>query len=176
MPLGETFCSAGSISRGHHIAIHAHKYPPLTPAKTPPSSAVMTAHSSPDVGELSAHSAQEDPHSLTHGDNDLEPPPSPAPSYPHSPTPAYTSQPHTTERTVTRGPPTAAELTGHVEYTAKRFRVLFGAQQPGRTAAQGPEYARGSKVRGVVHVVDKWRDRIGSVDVKVCSLSGAFCR
>ncbi|KAG8693194.1 hypothetical protein FRC08_009272 [Ceratobasidium sp. 394] len=118
----------------------------------------MTAHSSPDLDELCAHSAQED---------NLDPPPSPVPSYPHSPTPAYTSQPHTTERTVTRGPPTAAELTGHIEYTAKRFRILFGAQHPSRTAAQGPEYARGSKVRGVVHVVDKWRGRLESVDVKV---------
>ncbi|KAG9080455.1 hypothetical protein FRC06_006561, partial [Ceratobasidium sp. 370] len=127
----------------------------------------MTAHSSPNVDELSAHSAQEDPHAPHDNNDNLEPPSSPAPSYPHSPTPAYTSRPQTTERTVTRGPPTAAERTGRIEYTAKRFRILFGAQQPGRTAAQGPEYGRGSKVRGVVHIVDKWRDRLASVDVKV---------
>ncbi|KAG9095384.1 hypothetical protein FRC07_011105, partial [Ceratobasidium sp. 392] len=132
----------------------------------------MTAHSSPDIGELSAHSAQEDHHSPnnapTEDDALTEPPPSPVPSYPHTPTPAYTSQPHTTEQTVTRGPPTAAELTAHIEYTtAKRFRVLFGGQQQGRTATQGPEYARGSKIRGVVHVVDKWREKIGSVDLKL---------
>ncbi|KAG8779104.1 hypothetical protein FRC12_024634 [Ceratobasidium sp. 428] len=135
----------------------------------------MTAHSSPDINELSAHSAQEDLlcEPVEEGDNDntytpIEPPPSPAPSYPHTPIPAYTSQPHTTERTVTRGPPTAAELTASIEYTtAKRFRISFGGQPPGRTTTDGPEYARGSKVRGVVQVVDKWRDRIGSVELKV---------
>ncbi|QRW12683.1 hypothetical protein RhiLY_11682 [Ceratobasidium sp. AG-Ba] len=129
----------------------------------------MTAHSSPNINELSAHSAQEDHHPLPEPEELDDPPPSPVPSYPHSqlPTPAYTSQPQTTEQTVTRGPPTAAELTGQVTYEGKRFRITFGAQPPSRTAAEGPEYTRGSKIRGIVRVEEKWREKIAIVELKV---------
>ncbi|KEP49534.1 hypothetical protein V565_098580 [Rhizoctonia solani 123E] len=112
----------------------------------------MTAHSSPDIDELSAHSA-EDQHPLA-------PPPA-------EPTPAYTPRPTSVEQTLVRGPPTASELDSSVLYNAKRFSVSFGGQPAGRTAAQGPEYARGSKVRGIVTVGEKYLDRIGSVQVKV---------
>ncbi|KAF8756626.1 hypothetical protein RHS01_04376 [Rhizoctonia solani] len=54
----------------------------------------MTVHSSPDMDELSAHSA-EDQHT---------PPPV-------EPTPAYTPRPTAVEQTLVRGPPTAAEFT-----------------------------------------------------------------
>lgn len=130
----------------------------------------MTAHSSPDTDELSAHSAEDQ-------QQEQPTPPSPTPpSYPLESTPAYTPRPHGAEQTVVRGPPTAAELTGTVEYAAKRFRVAFGAQAVGRTPVQGPEYARGAKVRGAVTVVEKWRDRVGSVDLKVragCAIQAA---
>lgn len=123
----------------------------------------MTAHSSPDIDELSAHSAEDqhsEPSPLT---NDNDPP-----SYPTDSTPAYTPRPEAgAEQTVVRGPPVASELTGSVEYSAKRFRVTFGGQPVGRTVAQGPEYAKGSKVRGVVRLDDKWRDKVGCVELKV---------
>ncbi|KAJ1306136.1 hypothetical protein OPQ81_010847 [Rhizoctonia solani] len=119
----------------------------------------MTAHSSPDIDELSAHSA-EDQH---------PPPPNSTPSEPDTtePTPAYTPRPTSVEQTLVRGPPTAAEFTSSVSYNAKRFSVSFGGQPAGRTAAQGPEYSRGSKVRGTVQLGEKYLDRIGSVEIKV---------
>ncbi|KAH7334838.1 hypothetical protein B0J17DRAFT_671746 [Rhizoctonia solani] len=114
----------------------------------------MTAHSSPDIDELSAHSA-EDQH------------PPPPPLDPTEPTPAYTPRPTAVEQTVVRGPPTAAELVSSVSYNAKRFSVSFGGQPVGRTTTQGPEYARGSKVRGTVKVGEKYLNRVGSVELKV---------
>ncbi|KAF8706862.1 hypothetical protein RHS03_04610, partial [Rhizoctonia solani] len=109
----------------------------------------MTVHSSPDMDELSAHSA-EDQHT---------PPPV-------EPTPAYTPRPTAVEQTLVRGPPTAAELTSVLSYNAKRFSVSFGGQPATRSAAQGPEYSRGSKVRGTVRLGEKHIDRIGSVELK----------
>ncbi|KAG8755773.1 hypothetical protein FRC11_005797, partial [Ceratobasidium sp. 423] len=113
----------------------------------------MTAHSSPDINELSAHSA-EDQHP-------------PIDSNPTEPTPAYTPRPTSVEQTVVRGPLTAAEYISSVSYDAKRFSVSFGGQPAGRTVAQGPEYARGTKVRGTVRVGHKYLDRVGSVELKV---------
>ncbi|CEL52709.1 hypothetical protein RSOLAG1IB_05915 [Rhizoctonia solani AG-1 IB] len=110
----------------------------------------MTVHSSPDMDELSAHSAE-----------DQHPPP------PVEPTPAYTPRPTAVEQTVVRGPPTAAELTSSVLYNAKRFSVSFGGQPNGRTTAQGPEYSKGAKVRGTVRVGEKYMDRVGSVELKI---------
>ncbi|CAE6364938.1 unnamed protein product [Rhizoctonia solani] len=110
----------------------------------------MTAHSSPDIDELSAHSAE-----------DQHPPP------PAEPTPEYTPRPTSVEQTLVRGPPTASELNSSVTYNAKRFSVSFGGQPAGRTPAQGPEYARGSKVRGTVRLGEKYLGRIGNVEIRV---------
>lgn len=119
----------------------------------------MTAHSSPDTDELSAHSAEDQ----------LNVPDPDPPSYPASVTiPDYTPRPaQGFEQTIIRGPPTAAELTASVEYSAKRFNVSFGGQSIGRTPAQGPEYSRGSKIRGTITIDERWKDKIASVELKV---------
>ena len=127
----------------------------------------MTAHSSPDIDELSAHSAEDQCPTITapspqndHSQEQSQP-------YPVESTPAYTPRPHTAEQTLTRGPPTAAELTGTLEFAAKRFRVTFGSQAEGRSVHEGVEYGRGGKVRGVVVVEERWRGKVGSVELKV---------
>ncbi|KAF8608334.1 hypothetical protein BDV93DRAFT_504798 [Ceratobasidium sp. AG-I] len=131
----------------------------------------MTAHSSPDIDELSAHSAEDQCPTITppspQNDQSESQEQAPSPPYPVESTPAYTPRPHTAERTVTRGPPTAAELTGTLEFAAKRFRVIFGAQVEGRSVREGVEYARGGKVRGLVVVGERWRGKVGCVELKI---------
>ncbi|QRV84050.1 hypothetical protein RhiJN_12066 [Ceratobasidium sp. AG-Ba] len=61
----------------------------------------------------------------------------------------------------------ASDNRTNITYEGKRFRITFGAQPPSRTAAEGPEYTRGSKIRGVVRVEEKWREKIAIVELKV---------
>lgn len=130
----------------------------------------MSARSSPDIDELSTHSAEDQYPSApqnTSIPSENQSQEQPSPPYPIETTPAYTPRPQAAEQTVTRGPPTAAELTGTLEYAAKRFRVVFGAQTQGRSVDQGVEYARGGKVRGVVVVGERYREKVQCVELKV---------